>query len=380
MARLLMASKYYHPFRGGIEDNARSVAIRLARDHEVVVLAFQHDRRAPTVAEVIDGVTVRRARTPMVLKSQPLSLAYALALVRTPADLIYFHAPNVLGSAALLVRLAIDRRVRLVTMHHMDMYGRPALRLVARWLYDRVLRRSDRLIVTSVKNAAVSRDIRVPVDPVAIPLGISPEAFEMTAAERAAAHSWRRELIAEAPMVAFVGRHARYKGLDVLVRALAELPDVHCVLGGDGPHRAAAQSLAASLGIAGRTHFLGQVDHATKLRVLAAADVFAFPSTEITEAFGVSQLEAMLVGAPVVASDLPTGVTDVAVHDETALLVPPGDPHALALAIRDLLDHRATASRLSASARGRVLDVFTTAQMADRNLVLVDAVLRERLA
>src|SRR5690606_7166741 len=97
-----------------------------------------------------------------------------------------------------------------------------------------------------------------------------------------------------------------------------------------GPFREPCMQLAAELGVADRVHFPGALSAAEKSRLLLAIDVFAFPSTEITEAFGVSQLEAMLHGTAVVASNLPTGVTDVAIDEVTALLAEPGNADQLA--------------------------------------------------
>lgn len=376
MAKVLILAKYWHPFEGGIEDSARSVANHLARMHQVEVVAFDHGHRVGI--ERVDELLLHRCATPLVVKSQPLSWSYVHAILRAEADLIYFHAPNVLASLALLLKLMIGgRRVPVITMHHMDIFGRRLLRALARSLYDRVLRRSSRLIVTSLKNAVISGDIRVPVRTVAIPLGISLEQFHISPGLREEARVWRRSLCGDAPVVAFLGRHARYKGLDVLMRALAQRREVHALIGGDGPFREPTAALARELGVPDRVHLLGALSHEEKLRLLAAADVFAFPSTEITEAFGVSQLEAMAVGCPVVATNLPTGVTDVSVNEKTALLVPPGDARALADAIGRLLNDRALAERLAGEARQRVAENYTIARMVERNIALIAEVLAE---
>ena len=122
---------------------------------------------------------------------------------------------------------------------------------------------------------------------------------------------------------------------------------------------------------------LGSLSHDEKLRLLAAADVFVFPSTEITEAFGVSQLEAMVVGCPVVATNLPTGVTDVSVDGRTALVVEPNDAEALAAAIGRVCDDRVLAERLASNARRRVQQNFTIKKMVERNATLIAQVLFE---
>ena len=95
-------------------------------------------------------------------------------------------------------------------------------------------------------------------------------------------------------------------------------------------------------------------------------DVLAFPSTDATEAFGVVQLEAMLLGAPVVASRLPTGVADVAVDGVTALTCAPGDAGDLARRLMQVLDDPLLAERLRVSARAHVLERFSETLMLAR--------------
>lgn len=366
---VLVLAKYYHPYNGGIENSTKVFCEGMLDRHSVKVIAFNHE---PGFArDMVNGVEVERHHVQCVIKSQPISIGYLIATVRQRAKITHFHAPNVVASLALAFR----RSSRLISIHHMDIFGRPRLRQIARGLYDRVLRHTDLLVVTSLKNAKVSADLRVPVATEAVPLGIDVENYTLAEPEREAARRWRRELAGDAPLVGFVGRHARYKGLDVLVRSLARLPGVHAAIAGNGPYREEAEALAASLGIADRVHFLGEISHAEKLRLLAGIDVFAFPSTEITEAFGISQLEAMLLGAAVAGSELPTGVTDIAVNDVTALTATPGDEVGFAEVMRRLLEDDVLRETLARNARQHVLDNFTTERMVSRFNTLNDRVL-----
>lgn len=375
--KVRVLGKYYAPFEGGIEHVTRIAAEALVGDADVEVFAFAHDGGGSE--EVMAGVRVRRFATQIVLASQPISLGYALAVLRGRYDVLIVHTPNILANLAWLVRrLILGDRARLVVVHHMDMHGRPMLRAPSRWLYDRLLARADRVAVTSMKNAQISADIRVACDIVAIPLGIDPDDCVVSDAARSAAQARRQALAGDAPVVGFVGRHARYKGLDVLMRALALMPGVHAIVAGEGSESDAAKTLARDLGIGSRVHFIGRISHDEKLGLLATIDVFAFPSTEITEAFGIAQLEAMAVGAPVVASNLPTGVSDISIDRQTALTVPPGDPQALAGALGTMIADRALAAHLAERARTHVLDHFTEAGMQASYRGLVVALLDAR--
>jgi glycogen synthase len=136
------------------------------------------------------------------------------------------------------------------------------------------------------------------------------------------------------------------------------------VLVGDGPLRPALERQAARLG-PGRVRFQGFVPHAEVPAWLAAADVLVLPS--VYEELGSVLLEAMAAGLPVVASEV-GGIPDAL--GPAGLLVPPGDPAALAAAVDQVLEDPALAAELARAARrraaacswdtlaGRVLEVY----------------------
>jgi rhamnosyl/mannosyltransferase len=179
-------------------------------------------------------------------------------------------------------------------------------------------------------------------------------------------------------MVLFVGVLRPYKGLDVLLRALSRLPYGHLTVVGRGPERFPLTGLAARLGLEGRVTFLGQVTDAERRVLMHACDVFVLPSIDRREAFGLAQLEAMACGKPVIASDLETGVRFVNRHQETGLLVPPGDAEALAAALGRLLDDENLRVRLGAAAKRRAETEFSAEQMVRSVLGVYEEVLGRR--
>src|SRR5215207_7920837 len=106
-----------------------------------------------------------------------------------------------------------------------------------------------------------------------------------------------------------------YKGLDVLMKSMVDV-DASLVLVGDGPQRAALETLARELGVAHKVLFAGEVDDDDLLAWYHACDLFVLPSTTRAEAFGVVQTEAMACGKPVISTALPTGVPWVNRHME----------------------------------------------------------------
>lgn len=153
------------------------------------------------------------------------------------------------------------------------------------------------------------------------------------------------------PTVAFVGRHEKRKGLEVLLGAFALLPPelgARLVVVGEGPESERLSRLYAHLGA---VEWRGRVSEEAKAQVLAESDVVCVPSLG-GESFGVVLLEAMAAGAAVVASDLPS-YRSVAEAGKEALFFPPGDHAALAKAMRRLLGDRPLAARLGEAGRAR---------------------------
>jgi phosphatidylinositol alpha-mannosyltransferase len=169
----------------------------------------------------------------------------------------------------------------------------------------------------------------------------------------------------DAPTVFFVGRHEPRKGLDVLLAALQYLPaDTRVWIAGDGPETAA---LRADHTGDPRIEWLGCVDDAEKASRMRGADVFCAPSLR-GESFGVVLLEAMAAQTPVVASDL-DGYRNVARSGADALLVPPGEPRALAAALGEVMADRSCAEALVASGQQRA-EEFSMDNLAARYLEL----------
>jgi len=169
--------------------------------------------------------------------------------------------------------------------------------------------------------------------------------------------------------VGFVGRLERIKGAEYFVRAaallIADRPDVHFVVAGQGSGDGNLRELAAQLGIAARIEFLGYVGSVPPL--LAALDVVVVPS--LSEASGLTAIEALALGVPVVASRV-GGLPEVVVDGVTGLLVAPGDEAALARAVARLLDDPALARSLAEAGAQRVEERFALERMLDGYLRL----------
>jgi phosphatidylinositol alpha-mannosyltransferase len=170
------------------------------------------------------------------------------------------------------------------------------------------------------------------------------------------------------PTVVFLSRHETRKGLGVLLTALGHLPaDVRLWVASDGPE---TERLRAQVAGDDRVEWLGRLTEEEKAERLRGADVLCAPSIH-GESFGMVLLEGMAALTPVVASDLP-GYRNVARHGREALLVPPGDPVALAGALARVLSEPSTAATLVAGGEARAAE-FSMDRLAERYLGIYEA-------
>ncbi len=167
--------------------------------------------------------------------------------------------------------------------------------------------------------------------------------------------------VAGGPVLLALGRLHRNKGFDVLIRAMAMVPEAQLVIAGDGPERGALTRLADAEGVAGRVRMPGWAQDTGAL--LAGCDVLVCPSRH--EPLGNVVIEAFSAGRPVVAAAV-AGPVELIDPGRTGLLVPPEDPARLAVAIRTVLGDRSLAQGLAAGGRAEWARSFAEAPVVAR--------------
>ncbi len=354
------------PVRGGIE---RHIALmcRYQREWaEVSALTCSHslasrwiDRNVTRVFEVGEW---GRFQSAPVAPSFPWQLRRAAAA----ADLVVLHVPN---PTAELSWLLARPKARLVVRYHSDVVRQAAAMHVYGPIQMQFLRQADIILPTSEAYLRSSETLEPLLEQCrVVPLGIVTEAFATPGSAMVDALRARYG----GPFVLFSGRHRYYKGLDYLVDAALSI-QASVVLAGDGPEHDRLVVKAAASGA--RIFFPGELDDKDLVAHLHACDVFAFPSVERSEAFGISILEAQACGKPVVATRIGTGVEFANLDGETGLNVPPRDARALAEAINRLLGDSQLRSRLGTQARERVNRDFHARDIARREFDIYQEVL-----
>jgi glycosyltransferase involved in cell wall biosynthesis len=341
---LLMAN--FADIVGGGEESLLGLAARLDRGRLRVVASVTAEGEVGTRLRAL-GVPVHVVRLPPV---RPWTLAVAaLALIRLrrllrreQVALVHSH-----GSRGTLYAGLATRGLDVPLVWHVRV-AEPDPRL------DRLLARlAAAIIVNSNATAArLGRLAGAAGKVTVVPNGVDPARFAPGPADPELGRALG--LAPTVPVVGYFGRLERGKGVDVLVDAAArlhdKLPATAFLFVGDGPLRETLSARAAAVGLP--ACFAGYRDDVAAL--LRLCTVVVLPSRQ--EAFGRILIEAMASGVPVVATAV-GGIPEVCTDGVTALLVPPEDPDALAVAIAlTLADQAATGARVAAAAadvRGR---------------------------
>ena len=179
------------------------------------------------------------------------------------------------------------------------------------------------------------------------------------------------------PRLLYAGNLVPSKGVDVLLRAVAELAGrgVACELKilGEGPARPKLEALAREIGIASRTTWAPFVPQARMAAEYGASTVTVLPSRGHAEGLGLTLVEALLAGSAVVGTAA-GGIPEVVVHEQTGLLARDGDPADLASQIQRLLTDAPLRQRLTQAGKERVLRTYAPKAAIDRFLEIYDAV------
>ncbi|HEX7406487.1 MAG TPA: glycosyltransferase family 4 protein [Candidatus Binatia bacterium] len=350
--RVLIALTYYRPHVSGLTIYTESLARGLARrGHAVTVLTSRFHPALPA-REFLDGVEV--IRVPIVSKISkgvvmPLFPLYAARLIRRH-DVVNIHMPQLEAAALALLGRLFGKGVALT--YHCDLH-------LPSGIFNRLVQSSlgplnhaaaylAHRIVTTTEDYARHSPFLSQFMPkvVAIPPLVDMAKPDPVITQRLA-QRWQLNGRAR---VGFAARFAAEKGVQYLLQALPavleQVPDLHLVFTGAYKDTVGEEQYLASLSpllrrYADRLTFLDLLRPEEMPSFFSLCDVLAVTSLNCTEAFGLVQIEAMLSGTPVVASDLP-GVREAVRRTGMGEIVPPADAAALAAALVRVIKQRQT--------------------------------------
>lgn len=311
--KILMVLGYYFPYVSGLSEYVKRISEALAsRGHKVTVVTSQHDKQLQ-LRETINGVEVIRCHYLLSVAKGLVMPTFVLTVLNKAKshDVVNIHLPMF---EAWMVSMVVPN---VVVTYHCDLRlgDGPADRLIQRmyYLFAAVAMKKTRRIITYTEDyARNSRLLRhyigkcVYVNPI-----VDDGHFKPVAA--AAARFKKMNGMEKKKVVGFAGRFVHEKGLPYLLRAipaiLTEVPNAVFVFAGEYAKVAGGSIMAEIKGLIdrhrGKVVLLGNVPYEKLPEFYSACDVLVLPSIDPLEAFGIVQIEAMLCGTPVVATDLP---------------------------------------------------------------------------
>jgi glycosyltransferase involved in cell wall biosynthesis len=368
--RVALVTPRFPPDVGGLETYVGWVAETLRDDPSCEVTVIATGTSPRTRRETFRGIPVIRLGSWGTMSNTPVNPLWGVQLRRLlnhlDVDVVNAHAP-----VPFLADLAaFTSRVPVVLTYHSGslVKGRGGvvdalLRAYERHLLPAVFARSAGLVAVSPASMA-HRTGRAQL----IPPGVDSGLFSPPPAGE------RRE-----PSVLYVGRlerTSRWKGVQVLVDALVRLdelaPGARLEIVGDGDDVPSLRERARRLGVADHIVWHGRVPHGGLPDLYRRAGVTVLPSLTESESFGMTLVEAMASGCPVVGSDV-GGVPFVIRDGVDGLLVPPGDPSALSHALAGLLNDRPRAAAMGAAGRDAAVSRWDWSQQRERTISVLRA-------
>ncbi|MEX2111415.1 MAG: glycosyltransferase family 4 protein [Gemmatimonadaceae bacterium] len=345
-----------NPQAGGAELHLREIFRRIAaRGHHVDLLCSSWAGAPPRVT--LDGIDVHRVGTrhtyPFLARRY-----YARNLAANGYDCVVEDLNKIPLYSPVW---GIGRLVGLV--HHLfgaTVFKEASIPVAAAvWLAERPLGSLYR----DVPFQAVSESTADDLVARGIPRGAIRVIYNGVDSERLTPNPLERS---REPLFVYFGRLKKYKRVDIVIRAFAELTGstARLEIAGVGDYRASLERLVESLDLGEKVKFLGFVPEEEKVHLLRRAWASALASPK--EGWGISNLEAAACGTPVIAVNSP-GVRESVIDGQTGILVRPDDPHDMARAMTRIVESAALVSELGMRGR-RFAEGFTWERAAGDTL------------
>ncbi len=346
--KVMHVGKYFSPFKGGMEDHLYNLCLSIKDKVQLELLVFNH-KKGTSVEQFYGNKLIRLSRD-IYAFSTPMNFSILKYIREFDGDVIHLHEPNPIAALACLIG---SRGKKIVITYHYDIVKQKYLYLLYKFIQNKILSWSTKIIVTARNNMIYSQVLPKYMEKcVVIPLGIDVSKFELTDQIRTEATQIQDTY--KKKIVLFVGRLTYYKGVEYLLKAVVGL-DCTLLVIGKGDEEARLKEIAKETD---NIVFLKNVEDLVPYYY--ASTVFVLPSIEKSEAFGIVQLEAMACQLPVICTNLKSGVPEVQVNGETGIVVEPKDSEALRNSIQFFLDNPEEQQKFGVAARNRVLSNYTT--------------------
>lgn len=334
--KILQVNKYYHPDVGGVETVCQQYTQALSNEHDVTVLCVSKKFSLLTRVEIIDGVKVYRCSSFGTFFSMPISISfyYYFIYLSYINSIVISHLPFPLFDFANYISKKIKINYKLYLIWHSEIVRQKKFKKILTPLFQNTLISADVIITTSPNMIRYSSMLRLFKQKcVVIPLSIDQNSVNKLGFSRVNFDECEYDGV-------FFGRLTYYKGavflIDSLIRAKKCGFEFSVLIAGTGEDAEYIKDAIIEGGLSKVTFINRFLSEEEKYTALSKARCFLFPSITHSEAFGITQIEALVTGTPIINTHLRSGVPWVSKHLETGLTVDPYDQGALIDAIKQL--------------------------------------------
>ena len=381
--RILVLGKY-DPYAsvGGIEKYTKVQLDELDTFDNEIIAIFSSRTKKGYEKRVSKNIRIIVLPKLFELLESPFTKPFYRFLMKEKPELVWMHLPNPFWELYMLLYLLIKgKHFKLVSTYHADA---PHYTIVSKiadfirmfWLFP-LLKKHDTIISTSKEYAYHSFVLRHFLDKtIILPIKIREDELRIKPKRP------KIKLSKNDRTVLFIGRLHGYKGVEYLIEAFAnvleKINNAKLVIVGGGPLKNKLIDLSKKLGIDNHVYFLGRINDAEKIWLLKNSDLLVLPSINRGEAFGITMVEAMYFGKPVVSTRIEgSGVTFVNKNNITGIVVEPKNVEQLSNAMIRLLCNDRLKNKLGRNARKRALKFFIKKRKEKYFQSIVEMVLKE---
>lgn len=355
MKRILIVNKNYAPDVGGVETVVKQHVHILNNDYSVQVVCISKKFSFLSKNEIIDGVNVLRCSSFGTFFSMPLSISFFYHYITwyLKSDLIINHCPFPLMDVAYFFARFLGNR-KSILFWHSDIVKQKFLKKILMLFINSSLQGSTKIITTSPALVEHSSDLKAHKNK----SFILPLFIDSTKIKNIVSDSECEKIYD----FIFFGRLCYYKGVEVLMDAIVALnsngwrPKI--LIAGEGELDEFINNKITNNKLENITYIRRFLSEKEKYDFLSASKCFLFPSVANSEAFGITQLEAMALGVPVINTNLKTGVPYVSLDNVTGITVEVNDYRALADAMINIVSDDERLQYFSNNCVSRVSRLF----------------------
>jgi glycosyltransferase involved in cell wall biosynthesis len=378
--KVRFVTPYFYPYIGGVQKCVLRIAQNLVDSGcsvDVVTSDFVPTWSNSSFSS--EKVQIKRLRCVGRIAEVPLVPALCKEIGDSEFDVLHVNGMYPLFSDVAIFE-AWKNRAPVVLNYHFDPVSPLSYLSPFSTIYGKlapfVMKKATAIVATGksyIKSSPIlssaSKDIQV------IPNAVEDNFFDTPSQSQLFSLRNKLNIADTEKIILFVGQLKRFKGIDVLLKAFKIINSkVRCklLIVGKGPDESFLRNLASQLGLSKNVIFAGYVDDAELPLHYHICDVYVLPSVQRIENFGITLLEAMASGKPVISSDLP-GPNEIVENQVNGFLFQPGDFRFLASLLIELLGNEEKASTMGAAGRLKAAD-YSWKKVSSRFLSLYESI------